>query len=209
MAMSRGVAAAGAAALALTLYACGSGDAGDERLDALEAELAELRGDGDASDSDGDASDSDGTTSEDQDAAEAPADADTREPVTIDVGEVQATDDGTVEVTVERMVVHDYHVEVELTAVNDDPEDERNLWRGGVEHRRPLLFDEQDRRFEYQHPAGYDDPDHVSLAPGQRVEAVLVFGRRLHPDAQTLTLRFQDGALEDLEWTVELPEARR
>jgi hypothetical protein len=203
MVMMRGVAAAGAAALALTLYGCGSDGAGDERLDALEAELAELRGDGDEPGPEG-------ATAGDEDAAEAPADGDdTREPVTIDVGETQATDDGTVEVTVERMVVHDYHVEVELTAVNDDPEEDRGLWRGGVEGRRPLLFDEQDRRFEYQHPAGYDDMNRVSLAPGQRVEAVLVFGRRLHPDAQTLTVRFQDGALEDLEWTVELPEARR
>jgi hypothetical protein len=198
MVTRRGWAVAGAAALALTLQACGSSDdPSDERLDALESQLAELRGDGDATD----ATDADETASEDGD--------DAREPLAIDVGETQATDDGTVEVTVERLVVHDYHVEVELTAVNDDPEDDRGLWRGGVEHRRPLLFDEQDRRFEYQHPAGYDDPDHVSLAPGQRVEAVLMFGRRLHPDAQTLTLRFQDGALEDLEWTVELPDAAR
>jgi hypothetical protein len=104
--------------------------------------------------------------------------------------------------------VHDYHVEVELTAVNHHPEDDRRLWHG-MNFGLPQLFDEQDRRFAYQHPAGYNTGDRITLAPGQRLDAVMMFGRRLHPDAQVLTLRFIDEVLEDWEWIVDLQEAER
>jgi hypothetical protein len=201
--------AAAVVAAAIALGACSSED--DDRLARLEEELAELRGDtageadgGDAEEvTEADSADDNGATDDTDDAGDeqnGPA-----EPRVIEVDETQTNgDNDDIVATVERVVVHDYHVEIEFTALNNHTEDTFRMWRGSI--WAPLLFDDQDRRFEYQHAAGYDDTDFIELAPGQRVEAVLMFGGRIHPAAQTLTLRFTENApaLEGLEWTVPL-----
>ncbi len=215
-----------AAALALT--GCGlldeqaetTTDVGEEeadRLAQLEEELRELR---DSQDSDEEATpvqegateaaaESEGAESETPDEeSETISTSDVVEARVFEVDETQTNDVGDLEVTVERVIVHDYHVEVELTAVNDHPEDARRLWMDRNTNR-PQLFDEQDRRFAYQHPAGYNTGDSVTLEPGQRLDAVMAFGGRLHPDAETLTLRFLALQLEGWEWVVDLEEAER
>lgn len=215
------VAAAMVAVLALT--GCGlledqtaetTTEVGEEadRLAQLEAELRELRAaqgtdGGEAASTEEGAPEPSGDEGDEEGTGPVAA-SEVGDARVFDVNETQTNDVGDLEVTVERIIVQDYHVEVELSALNDHPEERRRLWMGR-NTIRPQLFDEQDRRFEYQHPAGYNSGDSVALEPGQRLEAVVMFGGRLHPDAQTLTLRFLAMELEDWEWTVDLAEAER
>jgi hypothetical protein len=210
-----------AMAAALVLSGCGlledraetTTDVGEEqadRLAQLEAELRALRDGTDPEEvppAEESAPVGEGSEAEEDEAGTVSA-GEPVEPRIFEVNETQTNSVGDLEVTVERIIVHDYHVEVELTAVNDHPEADRQLWQG-FNFNSPQLFDEQDRRFAYRHPAGYNSGDSVQLEPGQRLEAVMVFGRRLHPDARVLTLRFTDRAIDGWEWTVDLAEAER
>lgn len=206
---------AAALALAFGLAACGGtelqaetatseGESDEDQVAELEAELADLRGD---------TNDEDGAGSKDGDdggaqgggSGDDPTGADGDGPLVIELDETRATNNGDVEITMDRALVHDYWVEVELSMTNLHTEDRMSLWGSG--NSRPRLFDEQDRRFEYQHPAGMDNM--VSLQPGQTVDASLVFGGRVHPNAEVLTVRFETGDVGIEEFTFSLAEGSR
>ncbi|MTV24493.1 hypothetical protein FTX61_03550 [Nitriliruptoraceae bacterium ZYF776] len=202
-----------AAALALTfgLAACGGtelqaettaseGDGTDEeRVEELEAQLAEARGDG----GEGDASDADGTDDgTDGQTGETGEDA----PVVLELEETRRTgSDQQLEVTVHRALVHEFWVEVELTVRHLGTDGRAAIWSSGG--GRPLLYDEQDRRFEYRHPAGTNNV--VRLEPGQTAEATMVFGGRVHPDAQQLTFGLDGWDIGNETFTFLLPEVGR
>lgn len=191
-----------ALAATLVLAGCGEGDgppAGtttdadatdDDRLAALEAELAEMRGEGG---DDADDADDDGTD-------RAPGDD---APRVIELDETRQLDGDDLELTVDRALVHEHWIEIELSVTNLHTESRKSLWGSGGS--RPRLFDEQDRRFEYQHPAGTSNI--IRLDAGQTAEAVLVFGGRLHPNAETVTLRFGGQDIGSPEFTFPISQA--
>lgn len=212
-------------ALTVGLAACGSdgddqagtetdaqGGSDDERVAALEDELAAMRdelgasgdsdGPGDTQTDDRDADDSDSDDADGDGGEESARQVDER---VYEVDETLESDDGRQVVTVQRVIVADYHVEVELTAENSDPEETfpliNDLYTQHANSRRPSLFDQQDRRFEYQHAAGMDIGDDIQLEPGQRLEAVVMFGGAVAPDAEVLTFQMLDG---EWEWQVAL-----
>jgi hypothetical protein len=108
------------------------------------------------------------------------------QPRTIEVGETQRYG-GYLDLTVERVVAYEYHTEVEVRAVNTSGDSRVGIVYDHVSYY-PELFDDRDRRFVYEHPAGTDT---ISLGAGQILEMTMAFRGAVQPDAETITLRVQ------------------
>lgn len=169
------------AAAALLLAACGGDDdqALQERIEQLEEQLTGAD-DADGDDADGDAAQG----GETDDAEEFDGIGDPAEPRTIAIGETRELDG--LELTVERLVAHEFHTEIEIVAINRTGETTIAIVNDN-NRDRPSLFDERDRRFDYQHAAGGDS--RIDLAPGERLDGTLTFTGAVQRDAELLTLQ--------------------
>ena len=87
--------------------------------------------------------------------------------------------------TVHKVVIKDYHVETEITLVNDTAEPLRAWYPS--EYSGPQLFDEAGRKYLFQ---GQADGKQLTLQGGEGVNAVLVHAGRVDPEARTLTIDF-------------------
>lgn len=176
------------AALALTVAACDvfSGEGTDDGAVADQE---------DADDEDAD--------DEDEDADDEDAEDDVGEPAEPRVWEVEEAvrQDG-LEVVVERIVAEEFHTEVELRAVNTTADETVELFGGGSVFDETSLFDDRDRRFVYQPPAGFDASDWAEVGPGERLEATLAFRGAVQPDAELLTFQLAPDDRDQLSWEV-------
>lgn len=150
------------------------GDAAlEERIAELEARLT------DAGSPDGEADTATETGAGDEDPIGEPA-----EPRVFEVGE--PIQEHGLEIVLDRVVAERYHTEVELRAVNTTAQETVEI----VDDSHllpPRFFDDRDRRFAYQHPAGLRSYEAIEVGPGERLEAVLVFRGAVQPDAELLT----------------------
>ena len=128
--------------------------------------------------------DGDSDAVDDADVDEDPV-GDPAEPRAIDVGESFEREG--LEITVERLVAHEFHTEVEFSAVNRTADDDIVMVRDSST-ARPALFDDRDRRFAYQHPAGTDS---VTVGPGSRLEMTAAFRGAIQSDAELVTFQVQ------------------
>lgn len=119
---------------------------------------------------------------DDEDADEEDAEDGIGEPAEPRVFEVEEAvrQDG-LEVVVERIVAEEFHTEVELRAVNTTADETVELFGGGSVFDETSLFDDRDRRFVYQPPAGFDASDWAEVGPGERLEATLAFRGAVQP----------------------------
>lgn len=97
-----------------------------------------------------------------------------------------STDEEAFTVTVNKAIVNDYYVEVELRIVNDGDK-ALTLWSDHATYKAPRLFDDKGRTYAFRPEAGAKD-SRLSLQGAEGLDAVLVFAGRLDATAQRLTL---------------------
>lgn len=131
----------------------------------------------------------DGTTGEgDEETAEVVEPAEER---TIEVNEVieYAGEDSAYTFTLQRVVIHDYYVEADVTLVNDGTRDLGVFSQhSGVFLK---LYDDRGRTYEWVPPAGADSMM-TKLVAGEGMNVTHVFAGRLSPQARSLTLDFSE-----------------
>ena len=188
---TRARAAAGATMLALALSGCSGGD-------------ATFEGPGEATSPAAEQTTAPGESAPASPSGTASASVQPAADRTVEVEEVRKVtdDDVALTLTLHRVTVHDYYIEVELTAVND-ADDQVTLWYG--DQLNPTLFDDRGRQYRYQVQAGYESRG-LELRGGEGVDAVFVFAGALDPDATSLTLGFEKLVTEGLKReTFEIP----
>jgi hypothetical protein len=106
---------------------------------------------------------------------------------TIEVNETKSasTEAGAFSLTVHKVVINEYHVETEVTLLNDSAKALRAWYPS--EYSGPQLFDEAGRKYLF---VGQADGKQLTLQGGEGVNAVLVHAGRLDPEARTLTIDF-------------------
>lgn len=103
-------------------------------------------------------------------------------------------------VTVHRVAIHDYHVEAEVTIVNDGA-NQQKAWFGATNCCAPRLFDDRGRVYTFQiQPGGKNES--VTLQGGEGVNAVLVFAGRVDSEATELTLDFTEILSDEDAWSL-------
>ncbi|WP_298751547.1 hypothetical protein [uncultured Serinicoccus sp.] len=110
--------------------------------------------------------------------------------VEVEESESVSTEEVAFTLTVHRLVVHDYYLEVEVTVVNDGTEPVDTWYGSGNGSTEPRVFDDRGRVHPFAVQAG-GDGQRLTLEPGQGVDAGLVFPGRLDPDAEQVTLDFE------------------
>lgn len=170
--MASGVVATVLAA-ALLAGCSGSGD-GDETSTDASTETSQTQ--------DADAPSPDASESEE---AIEPAE---HQEIKVDEKKTHSDQDAAYTMTVNKAVINDYYVEVEIRLVNDGTK-EFMAWYGSSNSSAPRLFDDRGREFEFQPQAGVEGKSFY-LRGGEGVDAVLVFAGRVDPTAKALTLSF-------------------
>ncbi|MDO5503456.1 MAG: hypothetical protein Q4G67_09820 [Actinomycetia bacterium] len=129
--------------------------------------------------------DATGTTDEETDGPIEPA-----EPQTIEINEEQSHvwDERGYTITLHNVTVQEYHVEAEITVVNDSTE-RIPMWHSAQHLGQPQLHDDRGRTYEFQIQAGANNRFH--LEGGEGLNAVLSFAGRVDPSANHLTLDFE------------------
>lgn len=105
--------------------------------------------------------------------------------VTIDEKKVYNDKDAAYTLTVNKAVINDYYVEVEIRIVNDGAKT-LSTWYGSDGSSAPRLFDDRGREFQFQPQAGGKDTT-FRLDKGEGVDAVLVYAGAVGAEAKTLT----------------------